>query len=431
MNPTVKTLPNGARLVSLHLPERRTVAVIGGVLAGSRDETSAEAGLSHFLEHLLFKGTRKYKDAMAIGQVIDDRGGYNNACTDKEATAVEIRIAADHGMSAVDVVMDTLTTAKLREEDIAMERGVILDEIRKYAADDASRASDLCESIRYEGSKLSLPVVGTLRSISRVTPDEVRAYYKRMYVAPRTVVAIVGNFSPEVEEHLAGRLSKMVSGGRNRTPLLPAREKDVPLTGLTRTLGAYTPRVHVEVMIPGPPTEDEDACTAMGLLAILFGGTSTSRLYQVLREQHGLCYSAWSNFHVYSDRTHFDIMLELAPQKMSKAIQLVGEELNRLRGHKITRAQLEAAKSYVTGVEAMHSENTHGLAMNFVYDSLLKGRVETAETRKARVERISLDYLYSVVDRYLRTPQTVIVAPEKHLPAAERLGKKHFDNLGS
>jgi predicted Zn-dependent peptidase len=372
------------------MPSVRSAALGFFVSAGSRGEAVAEAGLSHFLEHLLFRGTDRY-GSVEIDQLFDGMGAELNAGTDKESTTVYARMLDEHLPRAFDVVADMVWRPAFR--DIDPEREVVLEEIAMYEDDPQDTVFDVLGEAVFGGHPLGRPIIGRAPVIRDTPVDEIRAFHAARYVPESVVIAAAGSVDHD-------RLVELAEAtlGDARVAIAPALEPAPADPAPTvRFQRKDTEQCHVCLGAVGLPRGD-DRRFAGRVLDAIFGGLSSSRLFQAVREERGLAYSVYSFAGQYADTGQIGLYVGTRPDKVGEAMQVVGEELARMRETPATEEELVRARENVKARVVLALEST-GARMNRLGASLLFGLpLLEADEVMARFEAVTLDDLRELTD---------------------------------
>jgi predicted Zn-dependent peptidase len=360
-------LDSGERVISERLEHVRSVAVGYWIGAGSRDETDAKAGLSHFIEHLLFKGTGRY-GALEIAEIFDGMGAELNAATSREHTLVYSRVPAHHLETALAVMGDMVFSPLF--DDLDAEREVVLEEIAMYEDTPQELVHDLISEAVFGKHPLGRPVIGAAEVISSVTRRAIQAYHRLMYAPANVVFAAAGDV-----EH--GRLLELVAAAgqeraatngkaRVRPPLVKT-----PKPGL-RFQRKDTEQYHVCLGAPGISTSDRRRFVASILDSVL-GGSASSRLFQEIREKRGMAYAVYTFASQYTDTGQIGVYLGTREDNLADALAITAEQLSDLAGGNLGDRELERAKENVKGrvLLSMESTSTHmnRLGKSLVTDS--------------------------------------------------------------
>jgi predicted Zn-dependent peptidase len=398
----VEVLDCGARVVTERMADVRSVTIGVWVGTGSRDEEDDRAGASHFMEHLLFKGTASWA-AAEIAEAVDEVGGDMNAFTTKEYTAFYIRLLSEHLGLGLDVLGAIIADPALRPEDIEAERTVILDEILMHADEAADLVAEQCMGALFPGHPLGREVLGTTRSVKTLEASEIRRFFDVHYRASNLVVAAAGDVDhervvSEVERRLAGRLG----GGP------PAREgPDAPPLGLVVTRRP-TEQVHLVLGMRTAGRHSEDRWPLAVLNHVLGGGMS-SRLFQEVRERRGLAYSIWSERTHYDETGSFTVSVGTAPSHVREVLEVVNGELDQLANAGITERELSVAKSHLRA-EMLLSLEDSGARMSRIGSSLLlHGHVLEVDELLGKVDTVTLEDVANLAAKLANEPRTLSV----------------------
>jgi predicted Zn-dependent peptidase len=387
----ITELPSGLRIATEHMSSVRSAALGFFVATGSRGETVEEAGLSHFLEHLLFRGTDRFASA-EIDQLFDGMGAELNAGTDKESTTVYARMLDQHLPTAFDVMADMVWRPAFH--DIDPEREVVLEEIAMYEDDPQDTVFDVLGEAVFGGHPLGRPIIGRAPVIRDTPVDAISAFHARRYVPRSVVVAAAGN----VDHDQVVELAEGTLGAREASE--PAPSPDPAPDELRSTVRFHrkdTEQIHVCLGATGLQRGD-DRRFAMRVLDAIFGGLSSSRLFQAVREERGLAYSVYSFNGQFSDTGQIGLYLGTRPDNLRQAMQVVRDELARLREHPASEDELARARENVKARIVLGMEST-GARMNRLGASLLYELpiLETDELME-RIDAVTLDDLRALTD---------------------------------
>ena len=397
-----EVLDCGARLVAEPMPEVRSAAVGVWVGTGSRDEHDAQSGASHFLEHLLFKGTPSWS-AAAIAEAVDEVGGDMNAFTTKEYTAFYIRLLAEHLPLGLDVLGAIMTEPALRAQDIDAERQVILDEILMHADEPADYAAEQCTAALFPEHPLGREVLGTAASVEDLDQAEIRGFFEHHYRAGNFVVAAAGDIDPGalaagMERRLAAR-----PGGTaptRRPPQAPARALAVQ--------ARPTEQVQLVVGVRGPGRHAAERWP-LAVLNHALGGGISSRLFQEVRERRGLAYSIWSERTHYDDAGMLTVHVGTAPEHVEEVLALVHGELDRMAEAGVTAREVAVAKGHLRAETLLSLEDSGARMSRIGASLLLHGTVLEVDEILARVEAVTTEDVAAVAAGLLAGQRTLAV----------------------
>ncbi len=358
-------LDSGERVISERLAHVRSAAVGYWIGAGSRDEEPAEAGVTHFIEHLLFKGSDRFS-ALEIAEIFDGLGGELNAATSREHTLVYARIPDHHLATAVDVMSDMVFAPAFAELD--SEREVVLEEIAMY--DDAPQefVHDLIADAVFADHPLGRPVIGTSEVISSIPREAIARYHDTMYVPGNIVVAAAGNVNhDEVVELVSQALARRAPGAAERPNVRPALVQASPPR--LRFQQKDTEQYHVCLAAPGISRSDRRRFAASLLDAIL-GGSASSRLFQEIREKRGMAYAVYSFISQYTDTGQIGVYLGTREDNLAEALAITAEQIADISGGNLPARELERAKENIKGRVLLSMEST-STRMNRLGKSLI------------------------------------------------------------
>ena len=386
------TLPNGARIVFERMEGVRSVSLGIWVGAGSRFERAEEGGSAHFIEHMLFKGTET-RTAAQLAEEADALGGQLNAYTTRDNTCFYTRVLDTHLPRAAEVLADMFFRSRFDEADVENEKGVIGEEIDMYEDTPEDVAAENLLAGCFPGA-LGRPVLGTEETLAGLSGRSLRAFMERTYTAPRIAVSLAGSFTDADVDAVARIFAQMPPAEHTEpersayAPCLTLREKAVEQNQLV--LG-----------FPGLETASEERF-AMQLFSNILGGSSSSRLFQTVREKHGLCYSIYSFTAGYQDTGLFAVALAANRQSERRALGLTIDELRRIRDDGVTAAELERAREQVTASILMSLESSASRMNRLGYGELfLPGGALTPDELIERYEAVTLADVRSLAQRTL------------------------------
>ncbi|NVI91126.1 pitrilysin family protein [Actinomadura sp. BRA 177] len=400
-------LPGGLRIITETMPTVRSAAFGIWSAVGSRDEAPADAGASHYLEHVLFKGTRR-RSALEISAAVDAVGGDLNAFTAKEYTCYYARVLDADLPLAVDVVSDMVADSVNRPEDVEAERGVILEEIHMRDDDPGDLIHDEFSTALYGDTPLGRPILGTEDSINALSRDRIHGYYREHYVPSGLVVSVAGNIDHDEVVGLVSRAFADHLGG-DAAPAAPRLDgAPAPLDPRSVVIDKDTEQAHIILGGAGVSRTD-DRRFALGVLNAALGGGMSSRLFQEIREKRGLAYSVYSYTAQYADSGIFGVYAGCQPAKAEEVLSICRDELGKAAEECLTDEELERGKGQLRGAMVLGLEDT-GSRMSrigkseLVYESLLP-----VDEVLARVEAVTLDDVRAIARDVLAAPQALTV----------------------
>jgi predicted Zn-dependent peptidase len=403
-------LPSGLRIITEEIPATRSAALGVWVGIGSRDETPAMSGASHFLEHLLFKGTHK-RTAMQISAEIEAVGGETNAFTTKEYTCYYARVLDADLPLAVDVLCDAVADSLLDPADVETERGVILEEIAMHEDEPGDEVHDVFTEAIFGDQPLGRLISGTEESVTPMTRTQINGFYRRRYTAPNIVIAAAGNLEHTSVVRL---VRKALAGtGLDSAPAAPAE----PRVGAKRirtqkphtvVRNRDTEQAHVVLGGIGIGRRDERRF-ALGVLNNVLGGGMSSRLFQEIREKRGLAYSVYSYGSQYADAGLFGVYAGCAPGKVEEVLDLIRAELARVAEHGVTTEEIARGKGMVKGSFVLGLEDTGSRMSRLAKSELLYGDLISVDALLARVDAVSSDEVNAVAAELLDQQMSLAV----------------------
>ncbi|MBK6318244.1 MAG: insulinase family protein [Dehalococcoidia bacterium] len=402
------TLPNGLRIVTGELPHTRSATVSMYVGAGSRYEPDEEAGLSHFLEHMLFKGASRRPTAREISEAIESVGGSHNAATDRELTVYYAKVPHTAAMETIDILADMIRAPIMDPAELEKERSVILEELASVEDSPGELAGILIDETLWPGQPIGRNVGGSPDSVSSLPISAVNAYLARQYVPENTVLAVAGNVNHEevvaAAERWLGAVPKQAPGAwypataRNGTVRFALRQKE-------------TEQAHICLAYPSVSLSDPDRY-AVDLLSTVLGEGMSSRLFLELREERALVYDIHSYPSEFRDTGSFTIYAGCDPSNARVTVEAVLEETyGLLKG--LPAAELRKAKEMAKGRIQLRMEDTRSVAGWIGSQELLLGRVQTVDEVVEQIEAVEYDQLMAVAKRILSPDQATmaIVGP--------------------
>ncbi|MGA8112540.1 MAG: pitrilysin family protein [Actinocatenispora sp.] len=404
-------LPGGLRVITEAVPAMRSVSIGIWVGVGSRDEAARQAGASHFLEHLLFKGTEQ-RTALDISAEIEAVGGETNAFTTKEYTCYYARVLDDDLPLAVDVLGDLITGSVLDPADVETERGVILEEIAMTDDEPGDSVHDLFAEVIFGRHPLGRLVSGTVDTVSAMTRRQILDFYRRRYTAPSIVVAAAGN----LDHAKLTRLVRKVFGplaSADDPEARPVAQRDGTWDGGTRqgriaVDAKDTEQAHLVLGCAAYPRSDERRF-ALGVLNNSLGGGMSSRLFQEIREKRGLAYSVYSFNTHFSDSGLFGVYAGCAPGKADEVLSLVSEQLAVVAAEGLSAGEVARGKGMFKGSLVLGLEDTGSRMTRLGKGELLYGDVMSVDELLGRIDAVTVEEVRAVAADLLSRPMSLAV----------------------
>ena len=379
-------LPNGIRILTSSMPHTHSVALSLYVATGSRYERDEEAGVSHFVEHLLFKGTERWPTAKEVAEAVDGVGGLMNGGTDREYTVYYIKVARPHLQIALDVLVELVRRPILDAAEMEKERHVIIEELAAVVDSPPQLADLLLDSLMFPHDPLGRDVAGTPESVKAIDRKMVTDYLHAQYVPNNVVFTVAGAIEhAEIVTAVSQAMADWPSG--NPTTWTPASAANG-----TRCAVKYktTEQAHVSLAVPGIPLDHPDR-HALSFLSVILGEGMSSRLFMELREKRGLVYDVHTYVSHFLDTGTFNVYTGVDPKKAQEAVAVVIEELVRARDGGVTEQELTKARELSKGRLLLRMEDTRNVGGWIGAQELLLGKVRNIEEAVAEMEAVTLD----------------------------------------
>lgn len=397
---TRSVLPNGIRLLTASMPATRAVSIAFYVGTGSRYEQDDESGASHFLEHILFKGTERRPLAQDVSETIERVGGFMNASTDREVTVYWARVARPHLSIGIDILSDMLLNSTFPAEEIEKERDVILEEIHTAFDSPSQRVFHMADKIMWPDQPLGRDIAGTEESIRDLSRDTIMSYMREQYDPSQIVMAVAGQIEHgEIEQVVTELLETWPSGNPRAMP--PAEDKQPE----SRVALEYrkTEQANICLMFPGMSTHDPDR-RALWLLNAILGDGMACRLFLELRERLGIVYEVDTDVMYLRDTGVMAVYAGTVPQRGAQALEAIVKELERATGD-ITQSELERARELSKGRMLLRLEDTRSISSWLGGQEITFGRIETPEEVVEQLDSITVDDVQRVARRVFNPEQ--------------------------
>lgn len=400
MHYDLSTLPNGLRVITEPMPSLRSVAVGCWIDTGTRDENPNEAGASHFLEHLLFKGSESLS-ARQISERFDAMGAESNAFTSKDHTCFWARLLDEDLEEGLGILAEMLQRPAFRNHEIDAERQVVIEEINMSEDDPADVAFEEFTRAVFAGHPLEAPVLGTRESIRGMTRDDIAGYWKRRYGVGSTVLALTGSVDHAAVVELAGRVFGEWSGEDVDHEFVAPTMKPV-VNVVTRD----TEQAHVVLGGEGLDRADERRW-AFEVMNHVLGGGMSSRLFTTIREERGLVYTVYSFRASYADTGAWGVYAGTTPEQVGEVLELIHSELELMVRDGITEDELDRARGAMRGGLALAMEDANSRMVRLGRDELVGAPHLSVGERLAKVEAVTLDDIRLVAESLLSAPKVI------------------------
>jgi predicted Zn-dependent peptidase len=380
---TKQVLPNGLTVVTEEMPSVRSVAVGIWVRTGSRHERAAENGITHFLEHMVFKGTTR-RSAEEIARSADSIGGHLDAYTSKEYTTFSIKVLDEHLERGFDVLTDLVKNPLFRPEDVKKERKVIEEEIKMVEDTPDDLVHEIFTQAFWRGHSLGLPILGTRRSVAGFDRRRLFSYFHKHYAPNRMLVTAAGSLKHARITELAAQ----AFDGASRGAELPRGRAPVPFPHLRLRDKPDLEQVHVCIGAPGF-SQTDDRRYALLILNTVLGGGMSSRLFQNVREKRGLAYAVFSGLSMFSDAGCLSVYAGTSTENTRRLLALVMEEFRTFKTTPLSDEELKRAKDYLKGSLLLSFESTPSRMSNLARQEMVFGRYITMDEIAAGIDAVT------------------------------------------
>ncbi len=413
-------LNNGTRVILTPLNETKAATVLVLFKVGSRYETKNIAGVSHFIEHMMFKGTARRPNTLAISRELDGYGAEFNAYTGKDHTGYYIKIAHEHLAKALDMLSDMLFNSKFDEKELQREKGVIIEEINMYEDNPLMYIEDLFEKTMFHGNTLGEDIAGSRVTVSNMSRKDMLAYKNKYYAPNGTVVCVAG----KIDEKALGMV-KRYFGAKKRSGAKYIFKKFGKLSGAKISLHyKETEQVHLALGFLGYGYGHKDIY-ALQVASAILGGSMSSRLFISVRERRGLAYFVRSSVNAYEDTGALMIQAGLDKTKIDGAISLILKECKRIKEKGVTPAELKKAKEYLRGKAILNLEDSSVLADWYAKQEILTEKMLSPEEKFAKIFAVSEDDIKNVLNNVIKESKLrmALIGPFKDKKRFEKLLK--------
>ena len=389
----IHTLSNGLTIIGEEIPYLKSITLGIWVNAGSRIEEENNAGISHFIEHMLFKGT-KNRTSKELASTIDNLGGQINAFTSKECTCFYVKLLDEHISIGVDVLSDMMLNSLFDSEEIDKERQVILEELKMYEDSPEDLSYDLLTENIYKTDGLGMNIIGTKESLYNINRENILEYFNKYYVASNCVISMSGNFNfEEMIKLIEDKFNNLPQGDIKVEvtkpefhPCFIAKNKDTEQVNLAMSLKAI-------------PLENREDAYALSIVNNIFGGSISSRLFQNIRENKGLVYSIYSAPSLYRKTGELGIYASMSNENLKKVYNLVLEEIDNLRINGLTEQEIKESKEQLKGSYILGLESTSSRMMSIGKAMLLMKEVKNPNDIIESINNIDKERIDLIIDK--------------------------------
>lgn len=413
----ITTLPNGARIATAHMPHLRGVCVGIWAAVGGRHEDTGECGAAHFVEHLLFKGTRK-RSARELSYAVEGLGGYLNAYTTEDHTCIYAKAGADHFEALAGLLLEMYQDSTFPTEEVERERGVIREEIASYRDSPSQWVEELLSEALWPRHSIGRPITGTVESVGALSRTQLKGFHNRFYCGRNTILTVSGPVThAEVVSAVRKKLLRMEQGeaGRERRVRV-SRRRALLLKGQPAE------QVHLALGFHACSRTDKRRF-ALRLLSVILGENMSSRLFQSLRERRGYCYSVQTSTVLFRETGAFQIYADLEPSKLASAVGVIRKECARLRDVVVARAELQRAKDYIIGQTRISLDGATAQNAWMAESLMAHRRIASLSEVEAAIAGITPDQVRAIAVECLQLNYAAValVGPEAVMPGVSSL----------
>ena len=393
---TLTRLSGGLRCLTVPIPSSKSITLMVLVRSGSRYETKSDNGISHFMEHMFFKGAEKYPDTMAVAGAIDGSGGSFNAFTAEEMVGYFVKISSARMEIAYDVLSDMLLKSKFDTEEIQRERGVIVEEIRMHHDDPMSQVHHDYHSLIMGDQPLGWDIAGTEEVVNSITREMFLKHHERFYYGANIVICAAGDIDPQKNEELCNKYFGYSDGPEAASPA-PFKKLETDRV-FAREKSTEQAHFIFGFQTCGSGHDDEPA---LKLLNTVLGGAMSSRLFYQIRERRGLAYYIHSSFSMYNDVGLFYVSAGVNLKKLEEALKCAMVEIEKIKAEEIPEEEFERAKQNINGHTDLALEDSRRVASLYGMRELLYSKIKTPEELTAEINAVTSKQVLDAARRYL------------------------------
>ncbi|HEY9583495.1 MAG TPA: pitrilysin family protein [Candidatus Paceibacterota bacterium] len=383
------TLKNGLKIITVPMPDNPAVTVLVMVETGSKYEKKEESGLSHFLEHMMFKGTPKRPKAIDISKELESIGAQYNAFTSQEYTGYYAKVSREHIDTALDVVSDIYLHPLLNEKEIEKEKGVIMEEIRMYQDLPHRHVHDLFMNLVYGDQSAGWNIAGDEQTVKSFNRDNFRKYLEEHYVAPATLVVIAGSFdNKNAKKNIKKKIEKAFENISKARKAKKEKVKEVQSKPEMILKFKETDQAHIVLGVRSYDARSING-PAMDVLTALLGKGMSSRLFQKLREEMGVGYYIHADHDAYTDHGLFTISSGIDTKRVDEVLKVLLTECRKIIDEPISKEELQKVKDYISGSFVLGLETSDSMAEYVSINHILKGKVESPKEEIKKIQKVT------------------------------------------
>jgi len=388
-----QTLENGLTIIGEEIPYLKSISLGIWVKAGSIIETKENSGVSHFIEHMLFKGTRN-RTSKQIASEIDNLGGQINAFTSKECTCYYVKLLDSHIDIGIDVLSDMILNSKFNEDDLDKERSVIIEELKMYEDSPEDLAYDLLTENIYKNDPLGMNIIGTEESLNRLNREKLLDYFNKYYVPNNSVIAISGNFN---FDEIINKIEEKFKVWKKRDVNVDIKKAEFKSCFLTKNKDIE--QVNLAMSLEAVPLENDKEVYALAVINTVFGGSISSRLFQKIREEKGLVYSIYSSQSLYRKCGELGIFASMSNEHLKEVYESIIEEIKIMKKYYLTDQEIKESKEQLKGSYILGLESTSSRMMSIGRSLLLNNKVESTDDILKSIDNVDRETVKIVIDK--------------------------------
>lgn len=386
-------LENGLTIIGEEIPYVKSISLGVWINAGSRIEDEEISGVSHFIEHMLFKGT-KNRTSKQIASEIDNLGGQINAFTSKECTCYYVKLLDSHIDIGIDVLSDMILNSKFNEDDLDKERSVIIEELKMYEDSPEDLAYDLLTENIYKHDPLGMNIIGTEESLNRLNREKLLDYFNKYYVPNNSVIAISGNFN---FDEIINKIEEKFKVWKKRDVNVDIKKAEFKSCFLTKNKDIE--QVNLAMSLEAVPLENDKEVYALAVINTVFGGSISSRLFQKIREEKGLVYSIYSSQSLYRKCGELGIFASMSNEHLKEVYESIIEEIKIMKKYYLTDQEIKESKEQLKGSYILGLESTSSRMMSIGRSLLLNNKVESTDDILKSIDNVDRETVKIVIDK--------------------------------
>ena len=386
-------LENGLTIIGEEIPYVKSISLGVWINAGSRIEDEEISGVSHFIEHMLFKGT-KNRTSKQIASEIDNLGGQINAFTSKECTCYYVKLLNSHIDIGIDVLSDMILNSKFDKEDLDKERSVIIEELKMYEDSPEDLAYDLLTENIYKDDALGMNIIGTEESLKRLNREKLLEYFNKYYVPNNSVISISGNFN---FNEIINKIEEKFKNWKKRDVDIDIKKAEFKSCFLSKNKD--TEQVNLALSLEAVPLENDEEVYALAVINTVLGGSISSRLFQKIREEKGLVYSIYSSQSLYRKCGELGIFASMSNDHLKEVYESIIEEIKTMKKHYLTDIEIKESKEQLKGSYILDLESTSSRMMSIGRSLLLNNKVESTDDILKSIDNVDSKIVKIVIDK--------------------------------